>query len=285
MAKILVTGATGTVGSATVKALLARGADVRVGVRSPDKAGEYKQAGAEVVAFDFDDVATYKGAFTGAERVLLLNPFVDSVPAQVRSAVAVARETGVKYILRISAFGADVSSPLFVGRMHGEADKLVAESGISYTIVQPTFFQDNLLKFHLGSLRSQNAFYGASGGGKTSYISSGDIAKVSAAILLDPARHASKTYVLTGPEALSDEEVAALVGKVTGRAIKFVNLTPEQLAGGMQGAPAWMVESLVGLENVKAQGWAAAVSPAVQDILGHPGERYESFLARHRDEL
>lgn len=285
MAKILVTGATGTVGSAVVKALRERDVDVRAGVHSPDKAADLRSAGAEVVECSFDKPGTLEAAFAGVDRVFLLTPFVNTMVAQVKAGVAAARQAGVKFLVRMSGAGADVSAPLNAGRWHGEADKLVAESGIPYALIQPTFFMDNLTKFHVPSVRGQGAFYGASGTGKTAYISSADIAAVAAAILLDPDQHVSRTYVLTGPEALSDEEVAALISKVAGREVKYVNLTADALAAGARqsGAPDWMVEALVGFEGVKANGWAAQVSPAVAEILGKPGETYQSFLARHED--
>jgi uncharacterized protein YbjT (DUF2867 family) len=285
MAKILVTGATGTVGSNLVEALRARGADVRVGVRSPEKAARLAEAGVEVVKLDFDAPETLASAMAGVERLFLLSPFTDELVAPTRAAMAAANTAGVTFVLRISALGASEDAPLALGRKHGAADKAVIDSGIPYALILPTFFQDNIIKFHLGTVRGQGAFYGASGTGSTSYISSRDIAEVAAAILLAPDAHLSKSYVLTGPEAVSDGELAGLISKVTGREVKYIDLPPEQLAGGMreQGAPEWMIEALIGLEGIKAAGYAAEVSPAVEQILGHKGETYESFLQRHKD--
>jgi uncharacterized protein YbjT (DUF2867 family) len=268
-----------------VEALRARGAEVRAGVRSPEKATGLAATGAEVVALDFTAPESLASAMAGVDRLFLLNPFTDELPAQARAAVAAAKQAGVTFVLHLSAFGASEDSPLAVGRMHAEADKAVIDSGIPYALLQPTFFQDNILKFHLGTVLGQGAFYGASGTGKTSYISARDIADVAAAILLAPDAHLSKTYVLTGPEAISDQELAGLISKVAGRDVKYIDLSSEQLAGGMrqQGAPDWMVDALVGLEGIKAAGYAAEVSPAVEQILGRKGETYESFLQRNKD--
>jgi uncharacterized protein YbjT (DUF2867 family) len=273
------------VGSHVVEALRARGADVRAGVRSPEKATRLAEIGAEVVELDFEAPETLASAMAGVDRLFLLNPFSDALPAQARATVAAAREAGVTFVLHISAIGAGEDAPLAVGRMHGAADKAVIDSGIPYALLQPTFFQDNIIKFHLGTVLGQGAFYGASGTGRTSYISARDIADVAAAILLAPDAHLSRSYVLTGPEAISDDELAGLVSKVAGREVKYMDLTSEQLAGGMrqQGAPDWMIDALVGLEGIKAAGYAADVSPAVEQILGHKGETYESFLQRHKD--
>lgn len=153
---------------------------------------------------------------------------------------------------------------------------------MNWAIIQPSFFMDNLFNFTGGSLERENAFYGAAQDGKVSYISSRDIGRVAAQILTNPAAHTSKTYVLTGPEALDNVAVAALASKAFGRTIKYVDVPPEEFkkAAMDSGLPEWGANDMVGLELVKANGFAADVSPAVQEILGEPGETYAAFLKR-----
>lgn len=284
---ILVTAANGNVGRQAVAELRRRGATVRAGVHSPDRASNLREQGAEVVALDFDQPESVRAAFAGIDRVLLIQPFGPSIPAHGSDAVQAARAADVQHVVRISAIGADPAAELNVARWHGQVDAALAETGLGYTILQPTFFQDNLLTFQAAPLRSDGAFYGASGDGRASYVSSADVARSAAAVLLDPAPHAGKRYVLTGGEALSDQEVAGLASSAFGREVRYVDLEPEQLAASMtgSGSPDWAVEGLVGLERVKAAGWAVEVSPAVADLTGAAPERYADFLARHRDAL
>jgi hypothetical protein len=81
--------------------------------------------------------------------------------------------------------------------------------------------------------------------------------------------------------------VAELASNALGRDVRYVDLSTQELSAGMRshGAPGWMVEAIVGLEVVKAHGWAREVSPAVETLTGRPGERYEQFLERNRDRL
>lgn len=287
MTKILVTGATGTVGSQTTKLLLDRGESVRVGVRSPERVAWARDRGAEVVQLDLDDAASVRAAFDGVQRALLVAPFVEGFDVAVKTHVALAKDAGIEHIVRISAFGADPNGQLNVAKWHGASDVALAQSGLGYTIVQPTFFMDNLIKFHAATIKGDGAFYGASAGKPVSYISSADIAAVSAELLANPAPYAGQTLVLTGGEALTDEQVAALATEAVGKTIKYVDVPGEQLGSNMThaGMPGWLVTAMVGLENVKAQGWAAGVEESVSRVLGRAPERYADFLARNADQL
>lgn len=285
--KILVTGANGTVGKQTVAELRRRGADVRAGVHSPERAGALRDAGATVVALDFEDAASVGAAFEGIDRALVILPFAPTIPAHGRAAARAAKAAGTSHVVRMSAVGASPDAPLELARWHAAADATFEEAGVAWTVLQPTFFQDNLLKFHTGTLRTDGAFYGASGGGATSYISSADIARVAAEVLLSADNHQNETHLLTGGEALTDEQVAEQASKAFGRQIRYIDLPAAKLAEGMRsnGAPEWMVEGLVGLEGVKSAGYAAGVTTSVEQITGRQPERYADFLARHRDAL
>ncbi|MCA9670077.1 MAG: SDR family oxidoreductase [Myxococcales bacterium] len=287
MSKILVTGATGNIGSQTTKLLLERGASVRVGVRSPERAQWARDKGAEVVRLDLDDQASVRAALDGVQRALLVAPFVEGFDASVKMHIALAKEAGLEHVARISAFGANADAELNASRWHGASDKALAESGLAYTIVQPTFFMDNLINFSGETIRSQGALYGASAGKPVSYISSADIAAVAAKVLEQPSQYNEKTLALTGGEAITDEKIAALVSEATGKTVKYVEISSEQQAESLAaaGLPPWMVTALVGLERVKAQGWGAGVEPTVKQVLGRDPERYADFIARKVDAL
>lgn len=288
MTTTLITGATGTVGNQIARLLLAQGASIKVATRDKARAEDLARKGAEVVELDLEDRDSVAAALEGIDRLFLVGPQGDAeFGEKVAPIMAAAKRAGVSYVLRLSAFGASPDGRFVLAKQHGIGERYVQQSGIDWTVLEPTFFQDNLIKYQGDAVRGQGAFYGASGQGKVSYISSADIARVAAAILSDPTAHVGKTYVLTGPEALSDREVAAIAHDVTGKAIEYVNLAPEVYGANLRnaGMPDWFVDSFLALEAVKRDGYATEVTSVVQDITGQPPESYRTFLQRQRNQL
>lgn len=287
MTEILVTGATGNVSQQVVSSLLEQGASVRAGVRDPDRATRLAEAGAEVVRYDHDDPPTLTAAFDGVERAFLLVPFVPDFAELGRAAVEAARQAGVKHVVKLSAIGADAASDFWIARNHGLVDEALAASGIGYTILRPTFFMDNFINYAGATIRAQGTFYGAGGEQQVSWVSSRDIAAVAAEALLHPEKHAGQTYELTGGEASSGAEVARVLSSALGREITYTDLSLDQYAEGarQRGTPELFVEAFVGLEKVKAQGHAAAISPHVEQVLGRKPERLADFIQRNADRL
>lgn len=281
--KILVTGATGTCGKQTVQRLLELGAEVRAGARSEEAGKKLAARGAEVVPFDFDRPETLRPAFAGVASAFLVTPFVDKPLPLVEAAVEAARAEDVSHLVRLSAAGADPRSEAALPRKHGLGELAVQRSGLGWTVLRPTFFMDNFVNLQARAIATTGRFYGASHGGRTAYISSRDIAGVAAAVLTEPKAQAGLTLELTGGEALSDAEVAERLGDVLRKAVEYVDLDPAQYAEGLrgQGTPEWMIEELVFLEGVKAAGWAASISPVVEELLGRPPETLTDFLVRN----
>ncbi|MCB9759897.1 MAG: NAD(P)H-binding protein [Alphaproteobacteria bacterium] len=282
MSTILITGATGTIGALTARALLGAGQIVRLGVRSPDKAS---LPGARAVRFDFDDPASMTAALQGVDRLLLITPFVEDHAPMVARALDAARAAGVSFVLRLSAAGADPTATEGLPAKHGLGERLLHESGLGWAVLRPNFFVDNLWKFAADGIRSQGALFGAAGEGRTAYVAGSDIAAVAAAILAAPDAHLGRTYTLTGPEALSEPELAALVSGAIGREVRYIDLPPDALRQGMAGAPDWMIDDMLALEAVKANGWAQAISPDVEAILGRPPASAASAIAENAARL
>jgi uncharacterized protein YbjT (DUF2867 family) len=281
---ILVTGATGTIGRQVALALARDGAAVRAGVRDPAKAADLAAAGVELVALDLSAPSSVAAALSGVERLFLLTPFVEHPMPLVEVALAAARDAGVRHVVRMSVAGADPPSSSAPPPHHGRIEEAVAHGGMGWTILQPTFFMDNFVNYGAAqTIAAEGRFYGASGEGKTSYVSSVDVGAVAATILQEPGAHAGKTYLVTGGEAVSDAEVAAIIEQLRGKPVTYVDLTPEQQRAALeqQGAPAWMIDAFVGLEGIKRAGWAAGVSPVVQEVTGRPPETLRAFVQRH----
>ncbi|EYF03328.1 SDR family oxidoreductase [Chondromyces apiculatus] len=287
MTTVLVTGATGTIGTQVVKSLKGKDVTLRIGLRDPSKGDAFRADGAEVVAYDYDRPETLEAAFAGVDRVFLMTPFVESALPLVQRAVAAAKAAHVKFILRLSAFGADPHATRALMLDHGQCDSAIKDSGIPWAIVQPQVFQDNTLTSRLPTIKSQNAFYGASKGGRLAVVSSADVGAVAAEILSNPDPHRGQVYMLTGPEALTNTEAAEKLSQVTGRTISYIDLAPEAYHGALTGAglPPWAADAIVGLDLATARSEASAVTPTVQEILGRPAETFDAFLTRHREQF
>ncbi|MDX2092168.1 MAG: NAD(P)H-binding protein [Kofleriaceae bacterium] len=284
MTKLLVTGSTGTIGRELMKALAGTaGLDVRVGLRDPRKAAR----GTSAVRLDWEDSTTFAPALDGIERLFLLTPFVEQFERPSRALLEAAARAGVKYVVKLSARGLTEDVPFDSGRQHARLERAVRESGMAWAFLQPTFFMDNVLTFQRLTVLEQGAFYGASGGQAVSYVSSKDVAEVAATLLARPETYAGRAYELTGGQAVTDADIARWLGAKLGREVRFVDLPLEQYRAGLeqQGVPAWQLEALVGLEDVKRQGWASDTTSTVRELLGRAPETFEAFLSRRGPDL
>lgn len=277
---ILVTGATGKVGSEVARQLHARGVPVRALVRSPEKARELLPEGVELARGDLGDPASLDEAMRGVERLFLLSA---PDPRQVeweRNAVEAARRAGVRHVVKLSVVGASEDSPVQLARWHRESEKEIAASGLAWTFVQPTFFAQNFLNF-AESVRGEGVIHAAIHG-RASYVDVRDIAAVAVAALTEPG-HEGKTYVVTGPEALSYEDAAERISAAVGKPVRYVEVPAEAVRGGMvaAGMPEWYADDLAALSEVINQGWAEGVSDAVATVAGREPIRFERFARDH----
>ena len=199
-AKVLVTGATGTLGKAVVEAVRNAGYSVLQGVRDTAKVNPP----AEAVRLDYADQGTIAPALDGVSAVVLMAPPLDGrAPELLKPVLAAAKSANVKQIVFISAFGVNHNeqAPLRV------VEHMVIESGVPYIILRPNFFMENFSEGPQASgIKSENAIYLAAGDGKTSFISVKDIAAVVALALKDSLTGAE--IDLTGPEALDHIQVS-----------------------------------------------------------------------------
>lgn len=280
---ILVTGATGTVGSEVVKALAAKpGVTVRVAVRSAAKAE--KLAGANVVAVDFDYAKpeTIAAAVKGADRVFLLTPFTEDQVELGKALIDAAKAAGVKHIVKLSAIGADIEPGIQLGRWHRAIEKLIEGSGVSYTFLRPANFMDNFINFSPPG--PDGTIYLPLGTAGVSYIDARDIGAVAAAVLTEES-HYGKAYDLTGPEAVTMAEVAKAIGEASGREVHYVDVPEEAAKKAMldMHLPAWMVDAMMELHGICKAGYAGGVSPLVEKITGHAPRSFAQFTRDHAD--
>ncbi len=276
--KILVTGATGTIGSFVCEQLKAVNADFTALVRSEEKAKTLNEKGIKTVIGDFSDIASLKKAIEGIDKVFLLSVTSPESPKLQGNLVRVAKEKGVKQIVKVSALGTSLDSKFGIGRYHAMTEKDIRESGVPYTFLQPHSFMQNLI-FDSGTIKEQGAIYAPMADGKIGMVDARDIAAVAVKALTENG-HEGKTYVLTGPKAISYNDIAKTFSKALGKEIKYVPVSSEDAHKGMidSGMPKWLADDLTGLNKVFAAGHASDVSPDVEKVTGRKAHSIEDFV-------
>ncbi len=274
---ILVTGASGRVGADVVKGLSIVGAGARAFVRDAAKGEALHRPGVEVAVGDLAQPATLGPALRGCDRVFLCSA---ASPQQVQlqgNVIRAAQEAGVKQIVKLSALGAALDSPVSFGRWHAETEKQLLASGIAWTFLRPTFFMQNVLGF-APSIRAQGVLAAPLKSGRIPAVDTRDVAAL-AVEALTGAGHERKIYDVTGPELLSGLDLAAKLSQATGRSVRFLDVKPEEARNGMiaSGAPPWMADAVVAIYRGFASGRPPAPSPVVENLTGYPPRTFDDW--------
>ena len=286
--KILVTGATGRTGGAVVTELLAKGWPVRALVRVRDGRSDLLQRrGAEVVVADIFDPGQLMEAMRGVQRAYYCPPYHPFVIQSASAFAAAACEAGLEQIVGLSQWLAGPNHPALMSRHHWLIDRMFgALPSIAHTAVIPGFFADSpyldMMPFaaHLGVLPLPGASES-----RNAPPSVDDIARVAVAALLDPARHAGKSYRPTGPKLLTVTEMAMIIGHVVGHKVRHVR-TPLWMF--YKGAKALGVQPflLSGLrywvkDNDRGAFAIGAPNDTVRELTGKEAEDFETIARRH----
>ncbi len=267
---ILVTGATGRIGSALARILADQNVPARALVRSPEK-GRGLSGQIEPVVGDLADPGTLGPALDGVDALFLLTPFAPGQVALATGAADAAARAGIGHVVRLSAQGADPGSPLAVGREHGEVERHIESLGVGWTHLRPAAFMENTLSY-AETIRSGGQFFAPLDGAAIAYVAAGDIARVAAEVLTHPEEHAGAAYDLTGPEPLGQATIADAITEATGRPVTYVSVAPEAAGEGMRtaGLPPESVDALLELFAVWRDGAAATVTDTVERLAGPP---------------
>jgi uncharacterized protein YbjT (DUF2867 family) len=284
MNKILISGATGTTGGAVVEELKAKGVPFVAAVHSKKKVEQFADQGIEAVVVDLGDPDSIEQALNGVTKAYSMSPLSLDIVQHGLNFVEAAARAGLKHVVRLSGLGADSPQAIAVGRWHRKVELALQDSGIPYTIVRPISFMQNYANFYSNTIRQQNAFYLPQGDGKVSLIDARDVAAVIAESLTGDG-HEGKAYDLTGPEALSNYNIAKILTEVTGRQVNYIDVPVETAREGMinDGTPAELADAMIELLTIYKAGYGEAVSPTVEQILGRAPIRFEQFAEDYRD--
>jgi uncharacterized protein YbjT (DUF2867 family) len=261
---IVVTGATGQIGSEVVRQLAEKGEKVHPLIRDPKKAAALSHPNVMFVMGDLTDPKSLDAAFKGAQKLFLLTSAAPNQVELQHNAIEAAKRAGIQHVVKLSAMGANKDAQVNLGRWHYQTEEELKKSGMKWTILQPHFFMQNVAMM-AGSIKGQGAIYAPVKDGKLAMVDLRDIAAVAVAALTEPG-HEGQTYVITGGEALSFQDVARQISEATGKPVKYVDIPPEDARKAMlgMGMPSWAVDDMVGMYGFFAAGYGAATTDVIQ---------------------
>jgi uncharacterized protein YbjT (DUF2867 family) len=280
---ILITGASGTVGSAVLQEIRKTGKPFKTMYRG-EKDAKKAPAGTASVIADFGDKSSLNKALPGVSTLFLVcspTPQLVELESNVIDACAV---NGVRDVVLNSAFGAG-DYPKSFPSWHRKVEDKLRNSGLSYTILRPNGFFQNIVAYNAPTIRTQGAFYAGMGKAKTSLLDVRDVAAAAAKVLVSPADHSGKTYELMGPEALSNDGIAERISRITGRNVKYVDIPEEAQRKSMldAGMAEWQVTALLDLQAYYVTGKCAAVTDVLPNLLGRAPITIDQFLNENKE--
>lgn len=271
--KILVLGATGTVGSPLVEALIAKGETVKAASR-----GGVAVNGAEGVAFDLSKLETFDTALVDVDRVYVSSPTgVVDAASLLRPFIAAAISKGVKLVIH-TAIGVDSDDAIPLRQVELQIER----SGLPFVILRPNWFIDNFNTYWLPGIMGSDTITLPAGDAKTSFIAASDIALAAAAALTTDAFD-GRALVLTGDEALTYGEAAALISDAAGRPIRYVASDDAALLAHLDanGVADDYAHMLAAIFYPVAQGWTAQVSPHFAELTGRKTVRVADYVKQN----
>lgn len=287
---ILVTGASGQLGRGIVRHLLTTfgiepGRIITV-TRDPAKLADLAEAGIAVRPGDFADPGSLADAFRGADKVLIISGAdIGQRLAQHKAAVEAATKAGARRLAYTSMPNPEPGNAVIFAPEHYGTEQAIKETGIPYTIFRNGWYQENLL-MSLPQALASGKWHTATGQGRVAHAARDDMAAAIAGALASMEGE-SATYTLTGPEALTAEEIAARAGKALGRQVEVVHVSDDQLAEGMKqaGVPEAYIPMLVSFDTNTRNGGIDLVSDDIRRLSGRAPAPIETFFNANRTAL
>lgn len=283
--RIFLTGATGTVGREVCRALLARGAEVRVGARASSQVASLLPDVRDAAPLDFRSESVDPMSFEGADAFFFMTPLIENQITASRRVLDAAIEGGVAHVVRLSSRSAGWDDQSELRAWHREIDDAVKASGATWTILRPCSFFQNFVHYQAETVRNMSSIIVPQGDGLISYIDAVDIGAAAAECLLNPDAHHEQTYVLTGGRAYGAKGVAAEIGRVIGKPVTYVNIEADRARDMMlqMGTPPWLVEAGLAVFAHAKEGGEAAVDPTLTKIIGRPATTLSEFVERNQE--
>jgi uncharacterized protein YbjT (DUF2867 family) len=280
---ILVTGATGRTGFPLIRLFAQNKIPVRALIHHEYKRPQVERPGVEVVVGDFNDPESLDRALDGIERAYLVPPPSWNQVELQYEFIDAAMRSGLRHLVKLSALGTARNSPVELLRWHAEIEDAIRQSGIAWTFLHPHFFQENLLQT-AETVRIAGALFSPLGKAKISTVSVDDVAEVAFRVLTQRG-HVGKTYTITGPEAITFEQIAETLSEVVARPVRYVEVPFDSARQMMvdEGQPDWMADNLVAMMKTWAQGERSPITMDVKRVTGHRPTSIREFLTRNQE--
>jgi uncharacterized protein YbjT (DUF2867 family) len=271
---IAVTGATGTVGRELVRLLEERGQHPRVITRDPRAARLVFGSEVELAQADLDRPVTLPAALAGAEQVFLLSPATSGQVSRERHLVTAAAAAGVRRVVKTSVFRASRVSKLRLATQHGQIEEMITRSGLEWTFLRPAFFMQNLTGQILNGV-----ICSAAEDGRVAMVDARDVATAAASVLTT-CGHSGRTYTLTGPRAVTFDQVAGLVSAAGEIGCPHRRVAPGWVRRAMlrSGAESWYASDMAQLHTMLAEGYEDVVTGDLGQLTGGQGRDVAAFV-------
>jgi uncharacterized protein YbjT (DUF2867 family) len=276
---ILITGATGTVGSEVLASLLPEQAGpIRALTRNPDAAFP---DGVEKVVGDLggSDLAPL---LRGVEAMFLLNDGLHIADHDSRLAAAGA-SVGVRGVVKLSVLSVGHGATDPITTWHRAGEQAIRDSGLGWTFLRPTAFMSNTLNW-APTVATHYVVHAPFAAGRTAVVDPADIGAVAAACLTQPG-HDQQIYELTGPEPLTPPDQVAILGRVLGRALSYVEADPADVLKQMMsyGMPDELAHAVLELLRSSQEPFNSAPTPDIATVIGRPARSFADWAEAHRD--
>lgn len=284
---ILVTGATGHFGKATINFLLQKGVPatgIAALVRDEAKAADLKAKGVTLRKSDYDDYASLVAAFTGVNKLLLVSGSdIANRSAQQANAVKAAKEAGVKYILYTSfeRKNETESSPIaFVAKAHIETEAAIKATGIAYTIFRNNLYTDYIPVF-IGEKALETGVYWPAGNAKLAVVAREDMAEAAANVLTGSG-HENKEYIIANTEKITFYDVAETLSNITGKALPYISPSQDEYKAALTtaGVPEMYINMFAGFAEAIKQGEFDSPQTDLEQLLGRKPISTAAFLEK-----
>lgn len=275
MTVIGITGSTGTIGGRVARQLSEAGIAARLLVRDESRAPRLRHTKVAVCSYADREAAT--AALTGVEVLFMVSGHesADRLDDQ-KTFVGAAAAAEVRHVIYLSFTGASERSGFSLARDHGATEEYIRTSGMTWTFLRDNFYSEVFPLF----ADAEGVIRGPAGIGRVAPVSQRDVADVAATILRDPQTHSHSTYDLTGPEALTLTEIAAIITRITGTPHTFVDETIAEARASRAhyDAPDWQVDAWISTYTAIRDGELNAVSPDIGRLLGRPATGFAQAL-------
>ena len=276
----LIIGATGNVGSEVTKHLLAAGHDVRALIRSEARASTLPE-GASFAVGDLDNADSLVEATRGVDGVFFMQ--LQPSPEQAQTFIDAVQSVGVNRVVVLSSVGTRLHPAPIIGGLIARRDSVFRASTLDVTYLYASGLTSNAT-WWADTIRTAGQVVDSTEPGKIGVVDPFDVGRVAATVLAETG-HSGKGYLLTGPEALSPSEQTSILADVLGKALEYIDATPEEEAQKRReaGVPEFMVNARQNLDELFRAGRAGFLSDEVQNLTGTAPRSFRSWVQEHTD--